>query len=70
MLLLGRQKQHTCQGLSRRAFVQIGASTVLGLSLADGSDRKAMWISFWLVMPPAPMSRWRCVHCMSGWDGK
>ena len=35
MLLLGRQKQQTCQGLSRRAFVQIGASSVLGLSLAD-----------------------------------
>ena len=35
MLLLGRQTQRTCQTLSRRSFLQVGASTVLGLSLAD-----------------------------------
>jgi hypothetical protein len=35
MLLLGRQTQRTCQTLSRRSFLQIGASSVLGLSLAD-----------------------------------
>ncbi len=35
MLLLGRTRQRTCQGLTRRAFVQIGASAVLGLSMAD-----------------------------------
>jgi len=35
MLLLGQQKTRTCQSLDRRAFVQIGASSVLGLSLAD-----------------------------------
>lgn len=35
MLLLGRQHQRTCQGPSRRAFLQAGGSTVLGLSLAD-----------------------------------
>jgi len=35
MLLLGRGRQRTCQGMTRREFVQIGASTVLGLSLAD-----------------------------------
>lgn len=35
MLLLGRQPTRTCHGHSRRAFVQIGGSTVLGLSLAD-----------------------------------
>jgi uncharacterized protein (DUF1501 family) len=35
MLLLGQTRQRTCQGLSRRAFLQIGASSVLGLSLAD-----------------------------------
>lgn len=35
MLLLGQQTQHTCQTLDRRAFVQVGASSVLGLSLAD-----------------------------------
>jgi hypothetical protein len=35
MLLLGRQTQRTCRTLSRRSFLQVGASTVLGLSLAD-----------------------------------
>ena len=35
MLLVGRQRQRTCDGVSRRAFLQVGASSVLGLSLAD-----------------------------------
>ena len=35
MLLLGQQTQRTCQTLNRRAFVQVGASSVLGLSLAN-----------------------------------
>lgn len=35
MLLVGEQRQRTCQRLTRRAFVQAGASAVLGLSLAD-----------------------------------
>ena len=35
MLLLGQQRQRTCSTLSRRSFLQIGGSTVLGLSLAD-----------------------------------
>ena len=35
MLLVGRQTACTCRSLSRRAFLQAGASTALGLSLAD-----------------------------------
>jgi hypothetical protein len=35
MLLVGRHRTRTCQGISRRALLQVGASTVLGLSLAD-----------------------------------
>ena len=35
MLFIGRQQQRTCQTVSRRAFLQAGGSTVLGLSLAD-----------------------------------
>src|SRR5260221_6324387 len=35
MLFVGRQRQRTCGGLTRRAFLQVGGSTVLGLSLAD-----------------------------------
>ena len=35
MLLVGRQTARTCQRLDRRAFLQVGGSSVLGLSLAD-----------------------------------
>ena len=35
MLLVGRQTARTCRGIDRRAFLQAGASSVLGLSLAD-----------------------------------
>jgi hypothetical protein len=35
MLLVGRRNTHTCAGINRRAFLQVGASSVLGLSLAD-----------------------------------
>jgi uncharacterized protein (DUF1501 family) len=35
MLLLGRLRSRTCQGITRRAVLQIGASSVFGLSLAD-----------------------------------
>lgn len=35
MLLVGRQTARTCRGFDRRAFLQVGASSVLGLSLAD-----------------------------------
>ena len=35
MLLVGRQTARTCQTLHRRAFLQVGGSTALGLSWAD-----------------------------------
>lgn len=35
MLFVGRQTQRTCSTLHRRAFLQAGGSSVLGLSLAD-----------------------------------
>src|SRR3954464_1528685 len=41
MFLIGRQTARTCQTLSRRAFVQVGASSVLGLSLADLLKQRA-----------------------------
>src|SRR5437868_6345665 len=69
MLLLGQQRQRTCQGVSRRAFLQIGASSVLGLSLADllrlraeaaippaGSARAV--ILLWLWGGPAQLDTW------------
>src|SRR5262245_15367578 len=68
MLFLGRGKQRTCQGVTRREFVQIGASTVLGLSLADllwlradnesptGTTRAVIFL--WLWGGPAQLDTW------------
>ena len=68
MLLLGRGRQRTCQGMSRREFVQIGASSVLGLSLADllrlrasdnyqvGSARSVIFL--WLWGGPSQLDTW------------
>lgn len=35
MLMIGRRETHTCAGINRREFLQVGGSSVLGLSLAD-----------------------------------
>src|SRR5438270_12456830 len=69
MLLLGRARQRTCQGMTRRAFLQIGASTVLGLSTADllrvrattgaspaGPARAVIYL--WLWGGPAQLDTW------------
>src|SRR5881398_1826620 len=68
MLLVGRQRQRTCQGLDRRAFLQAGASTVLGLSLADLLKLRALGspatgsaksvILLWLWGGPAQLDTW------------
>jgi uncharacterized protein (DUF1501 family) len=68
MLGIGRQRQRTCQTLSRRAFLQAGASTVLGLSLADllrlralgnspaGTARSVLLL--WLWGGPSHLDTW------------
>jgi hypothetical protein len=68
MFLLGQQQGRTCQGLSRRAFLQIGGSSVLGLSLFDwlrlkssatppaGSTRSV--ILLWLWGGPSQLDTW------------
>ncbi len=68
MLLLGRHRSHTCRGLTRRAFVQAGASAVLGLSMADllrgraagnpinGSAKSVLLL--WLWGGPAQLDTW------------
>src|SRR5262249_46453729 len=66
---LGQQRQRTCQGVTRRSFVQAGASTVLGLSLADllrlqaeggttlaGSAKSVLLL--WLWGGPAHLDTW------------
>jgi hypothetical protein len=69
MLLLGRQKQRTCRSIDRRAFLQIGGSTVLGLSLADLLRLRAATaaptvasargvILLWLWGGPAQLDTW------------
>jgi len=65
MILVGRGLQRTCQGLTRRAFLQAGASSVLGLSLADrlradvaphGSVKSVVLL--WLWGGPAQLDTW------------
>ena len=69
MLLIGRQTARTCQGVTRRAFLQVGASSVLGLSLADllgGRGRASTYgtgtarsvILLWLWGGPAQLDTW------------
>ncbi|HXG10134.1 MAG TPA: DUF1501 domain-containing protein [Gemmataceae bacterium] len=69
MLLIGQQRQRTCQGMTRRAFLQVGASSVLGLSLADllrlraqagatsGGTARSV-ILLWLWGGPAHLDTW------------
>jgi uncharacterized protein (DUF1501 family) len=62
MLLVGRRTTRTCAGPHRRAFLQVGASSVLGLSLADllrakpadGAKAKAV-ILLWLWGGPSQL---------------
>src|SRR5262245_32416103 len=69
MLLIGRQAQHTCGGITRRPFLQVGGSPVLGLSLADllrlraegggatsGSAKSVLLL--WLWGGPAHLDTW------------
>src|SRR5262249_62141967 len=67
MLLLGQQRQRTCGGLTRRAFLQVGGSTVLGLALAallrlgahgaTGGSAKSVLL-LWLWGGPAHLDTW------------
>lgn len=67
MLLIGRQTARTCQTLSRRAFLQVGASSVLGLSLADLIKQRATAnpegrvksvVLLWLWGGPSQLDTW------------
>ena len=69
MLLVGWHRTRTCQGISRRALLQVGASTVLGLSLANllrnpsranpGSKATAKSVMLlWLWGGPAQLDTW------------
>jgi uncharacterized protein (DUF1501 family) len=67
MLLVGRQTARTCQTLTRRAFVQVGASSVLGLSLADLLKQRAAGdtpgtvksvVLLWLWGGPSQLDTW------------
>jgi hypothetical protein len=69
MLMLGQHRQRTCSGSSRREFMQIGGSSVLGLTLADllklkanqtgfqaGSARAVIFL--WLWGGPSQLDTW------------
>src|SRR5947209_6595847 len=70
MLLVGRHRARTCQGITRRALLQVGASCVLGLSLPEllrqrdaasasssaGAVRSVMLL--WLWGGPAQLDTW------------
>src|SRR5262249_13883328 len=68
MLLVGRHRTRTCQGITRRALLQVGASTVLGLSLADLLRRRdargaspspvRSVLLLWLWGGPAQLDTW------------
>jgi len=70
MLEIGRQWQRTCGGLHRRAFLQVGASSVLGMSLCDllrvralGAEvttpvRARSVIMLWLWGGPSQLDTW------------
>src|SRR5262249_25394139 len=69
MLLLGRHRMRTCQGVSRRALLQAGALSAVGLSMADllrlraagltapGGTAKSVLV-LWLWGGPAPLDTW------------
>ena len=65
MLRIGEGWQRTCGGVTRREFVQVGLSSVLGLSLADmlrvraggtGSARSVIFL--WLWGGPSQLDTW------------
>src|SRR5262245_17502314 len=69
MLLLGQGLGRTCRGVSRREFVQVGLSSLLGLTWADrlrvranpGASDPAMArsvILLWLWGGPAQLDTW------------
>src|ERR1700704_1204326 len=69
MLLVGQHRCRTCAGLSRRELLQVGGSSVLGLSLADllrarahgnvqpAAPAKAVLL-LWLWGGPAQLDTW------------
>jgi hypothetical protein len=69
MLLVGRHRTRTCEGISRRALLQAGASTVLGLSLAEllrrpgragpsGAPTAKSVMLLWLWGGPSQLDTW------------
>jgi uncharacterized protein (DUF1501 family) len=62
MLVIGRQVARTCHGIHRRAFLQVGASSVLGLSLADLLAARAVSVG-------TPQASARAVILLWLWGG-
>jgi hypothetical protein len=62
MLAIGRQWQRTCQGLTRRAFLEAGASSVLGLTCAD-------WLRAQRASAPTHPAKAKSVVLLWLWGG-
>jgi len=62
MLAIGKQWERNCQGVTRRAFLQAGGSSVLGLSLAD-------WLRVQALEPVAAPVRAKAVIMLWLWGG-
>src|SRR5262249_9068811 len=60
MLLVGRRRTRTCQGVTRRELLQAGAGAVLGLAAADLLRRGAV---------AAPAGKARSVLLLGLWGG-
>src|SRR6476619_5237897 len=68
MFTVGRQRQRTCQGLTRRAWLEVGLSSVLGLTLPDllrlraeangGHGGAKSVLLLWLWGGPAQLDTW------------
>jgi hypothetical protein len=69
MLLFGRQRARTCGGITRRELLQVGASSVLGLGLADllrtgglagppAGARARSVVLLWLWGGPSHLDTW------------
>jgi hypothetical protein len=64
MLLVGRHRTRTCSGITRRELLQVGSSSVLGLSLprllaqsSQGGKAKAVLL-LWLWGGPSQLDTW------------
>ncbi len=70
MLRIGRGLQRTCHGATRREFIQVGASSLLGLSLADLLRLRGKQLPGWSVRAVIFIWLWGGPAQLDTWDPK